>query len=87
MAVRMRTSVLSLRAFRKEAKFFLERLSTIISSISTFFTSNAREYCLVNLINFYTMTEDRIADGSPSHMSRPVDDATPLTGLLQRLQA
>ena len=57
----MWASVLSLRAFRKEAKIFLERLSTIISSISTFFTSNSQEYCLVNLINFYTMAEDRIA--------------------------
>ena len=33
------------------------------------------------------MTEDRIADGSPGHMSRPEADATPLTGLLQGLQA
>ena len=33
------------------------------------------------------MTEDRIADGSPGHMSWPVDDAVPLTGLLQGLQA
>ena len=33
------------------------------------------------------MTEDRIADGSPGHMSRPEADATPLTGLLQWLQA
>ena len=83
IAVRMRTSVLSLRVFRKDAKIFLERLSTIISSISTFFTSNSQEYCLVNLINFYTMTEDGIADGFPGHMSRPEADATPLTGLLQ----
>ena len=66
---------------------FLERLSTIISSISTFFTSNSQEYCLVNLIKIYTMAEDRIADGSPGHMSRPEADATPLTGLLQGLQA
>ena len=87
IAVRVRTSVLSLRVFRKEAKIFLERLSAIISSISTFFTSNSQEYCLVNLINFYTMTEDRIADGSPGHMSRPKADATPLTTLLQGLQA
>ena len=83
IAVRMRTSVLSLRVFRKEAKIILERLSTIISSISTFFTSNSQEYCLVNLINFYTMTEDGIADGFPGRMSRPEADATPLTGLLQ----
>ena len=67
----MRTSVLSPRAFRKEGKFFLERLSTIISSISTFFTSNLQECCLVNLINFYTMTEDRIADGSPATWADP----------------
>ena len=33
------------------------------------------------------MKEDRIADGSPGHMSRPKVDATPLTGLLQGLQA
>ena len=33
------------------------------------------------------MTEDQIADGSPGHMSRPEADATPLTGLLQGLQA
>ena len=33
------------------------------------------------------MAEDRIADGSPGHMSRPETDATPLTGLLQGLQA
>ena len=33
------------------------------------------------------MTEDRIVDGSPGHMSRPKADATPLTGLLQGLQA
>ena len=33
------------------------------------------------------MTEDRIADGSPGHMSRPEADATLLTGLLQGLQA
>ena len=83
IAVRMCTSVLSLRAFRKEEKIFLERLSTIISSISTFFTSNSQEYCLVNLINFYTMTEDGIADGFPGRMSRPEAGATPLTGLLQ----
>ena len=82
IAVRMRTSVLSLRVFRKEAKIFLERLSTIIS-ISNFFTSNSQEYCLVNLINFYTMTEDGIADGFPGRMSRPEAGATPLTGLLQ----
>ena len=44
---------------------FLAHLSTI----STFFASNSQEYCLVNLVNFYTMTEDRIADGSPGHMS------------------
>ena len=80
-------SVLLLRAFRKEAKFFLERLSTIISSISTFFTSNSQEYCLVNQINLYTMTEDRIADGSPRHMYRPEANATSLTGLLEGLQA
>ena len=83
IAVRMRTSVLSLRVFRKEAKIFLERLSTIISSISTFFTTNSQEYCLVKLINFYTMTEDGIADGFPGRMSRPEAGATPLTGLLQ----
>ena len=83
IAVRIRMSVLSLRVFRKEAKIFLERLSTIISSISTFFTSNSQEYRLLNLINFYTMTEDGIADGFPSRMSRPEADATPLTGLLQ----
>ena len=41
----------------------------------------------MNLINFYTMTEDRIADGSPGHMSRPEADATLLTGLSQGLQA
>ena len=33
------------------------------------------------------MAEDRIADGSAGHMSRPEADATPLTGLLQGLQA
>ena len=33
------------------------------------------------------MAEDRIADSSPGHMSRPEADATPLTGLLQGLQA
>ena len=33
------------------------------------------------------MTEDRIADGSPGHMSWPEADATPLTGLLQELPA
>ena len=71
----------------KKQKKILECLSTIISSTCTFFTSNSEEYCLVNLINFYTMTEDRIADGSPGHMSRREADAIPLTGLLQGLQA
>ena len=33
------------------------------------------------------MAEDRIADGSAGHMSRPEADATPLTGLLQGLEA
>ena len=33
------------------------------------------------------MAEYRTADGSPGHMSRPEADATPLTGLLQGLQA
>ena len=42
---------------------------------------------LTLIINFYAMTEDRISDGSPGHMSRPEADATPLTGLLQGLPA
>ena len=37
----------------------------------------------MNLINFYTMTEDGKADGFPGRMSRPKAGATPLTGLLQ----